>query len=196
MNAKHTFFILISVLLISCSGGKDKYKPETHLNLKEQDQVMRSIIRYVAKLPRRTADSLRMLDKYDDHYELQLSKHRLFRYYIDKNGEHFFLITRRAPSIYEKYVAVGGRMRYDKNGVIIEYEEVFRTWKLFENEINERAPYLFDLMIKGEDLTPYYTATAGFNYIEFPDDNVYYDKEVRAWRSKTYGSVEEMVYER
>lgn len=196
MCNKNLFCILISVFLIACSGGKDKYQPEKYLNLKEQDQVMHSIIRYIAKLPRRTADSLRMLDKYDDHYERQISQHRLMNYYVSKDGENFFLVTRRAPSIHEKYVAVGGRMRLDKNNELVEYEEVFRTWKLFENEINERAPYLFDLMVRGEDLTPYYTATAGFNYIEFPDDNVYYDKEARAWKSKTYGSVEEMVYEK
>lgn len=192
---KYLVVVSILFLLFSCGGGKSKYDPQRHLSLKQQDEVMEKIIRYVAKLPRRTADSLRMLDQYDEHYGQQLSRHRLMAYYISKDDEHFFLVSRRAPSIHEKYVATGGRMRFDKQGNLTTYEEVFRTWKLFEEQLNERAPYLFDLMIKGKDLTPYYTATSGFNYIEFPDDNVYYDKEARAWRSKVYGSVEEMVYE-
>jgi hypothetical protein len=105
-------------------------------------------------------------------------------YFIDSNDYHYFLISRKAPSIHDKWVATGGKMQFDKGKALITYQEVFRTWKLLEPELNERAPYLFDLMIKGEDLTPYYTATAGFNYIEFPDDKVYYDVESRAWKVK------------
>jgi hypothetical protein len=191
---KHLNWILIAFIIVACNGKANKYEPNTHLDLRQQSEVMNKIIRYVAKLPRRTSDSLRMLDKYDSHYEEQIAKHQLMAYYIAKNGEHFFLVTRRAPSIHEKLVATGGKMRFDKFGELISYEEVFRTWKLFENELNERAPYLFDLMVKGEDLTPYYTATSGFNYIEFPDENVYYDTESRTWKSKVFGSVEEMVY--
>jgi len=191
----YTAVLLILLLTFSCGDGRNRYTPQSHLNLQEQHDVMNTIIRYVAKLPRRAADSLRMLDQYDAHYEEMLAKHRLMNYYKAKSGEHFFLVSRRAPSIHEKYVATGGRMRFDKEGNLTEYEEVFRTWKLFENELNERAPYLFDLMVKGEDLRPYYAATSGFNYIEFPDENVYYDKAARSWKSKQYGSVEEMVYE-
>jgi hypothetical protein len=195
MKNKYAVILLILLITFSCEDGKNRYVPQSHLNLQEQHDVMNSIIRYVAKLPRRVADSLRMLDQYDEHYEKQLANYKLKRYFIASNGEQFFLVSRRAPSIHEKYVATAGRMRFDKEGNITEYEEVFRTWKLFENELNERAPYLFDLMVKGEDLTPYYAASSGFNYIEFPDENVYYDKEARSWKSKLYGSVEEMVYE-
>ena len=86
------------------------------------------------------------------------------------------MVARIAPSIDAKWVATGGRLRYGKDSSITEYEEVFRTWKLPRKDLEERGKYLFGLMVKGQDLTPYYTATAGFNYIEFPDENVYFDR--------------------
>lgn len=57
-----------------------------------------------------------------------------------------------------------------------------------------RGGLLFDKMVKGESLEPYVTKNSnGVEFIEFPDDNVYYDKKMRKWKSKQFGSIEDMV---
>lgn len=184
------------VLAIGACTERPKYAPDRYLTSAQQKSFKMEVARYVAKAPRRVTDSLKFDSIYDEHYAKQAAQLDLIAYYVDKkSGTHYFLIGKVAPSIQPKWVATGGKLRYSDDGDLIEYEEVFRTWKLPRRELEERALYLFDLMVKGEDLTPYYTATAGFNYIEFPDDNVYFDKKARTWKSKLYGSVEEMVYE-
>lgn len=188
--------ICVLLVLTACTDRKEvTYEPSGYLSEQEQEWVKREIIRYVAKAPRRVTGDVKFDTAYDEHYTRQLEGHELLAYYISPENEHFFLIARIAPSLEEKMVATGGRMRFDSNWKLIEYEEVFRTWKLPRPLLKERGLYLFGLLVKGEDLTPYYTARAGFNYIEFPDENVFFDKESRMWKSKQYGSVEEMVYE-
>jgi hypothetical protein len=47
--------------------------------------------------------------------------------------------------------------------------------------LKNRSYLLFDRMVKGESLEPYLTKSAGDQYIEFPDDKVFYDVENRRW---------------
>jgi hypothetical protein len=192
-----SFVFLVMFLVIQSCGTKEKnnFDPDSHLTSEEQNTVKQSIIRYVAKTPRRVMDSIKFDTAYDAHYAEQVRRHELMAYFIAPNGEHFFLVSRIAPSIEEKRVATGGRMRFEQDWNLVEYEEVFRTWKMNNGDLDVRARYLFELMVKGEDLTPYYAATAGFNYIEFPDEHVYFDTSSRSWKSDIYGSVEEMVYD-
>jgi len=70
------------------------------------------------------------------------------------------------------------------DGSIGEYEEVFRTWKMVPDTLKKRSSFLFDKMVKGESLEPYYTIVTGDKYIEFPDERTYYDKSVREWKTK------------
>jgi hypothetical protein len=189
-----TYFVFIVLFVVSACSTNNDYRPEKYLSPKEQDKLMMDIIRYVGKRPDHANDSTRFLSSYDQHYLEQAAKHKLALYFEDERGMRYFLVTRPAPSIYEKYVATGGKLLYGENGRIAEYEEVFRTWKLQKDTLASRSLILFGKMVKGEPLDAYLTKNAnGVEYIEFPDDNVYYDKISRSWKSRLYGSVEEMV---
>lgn len=72
----------------------------------------------------------------------------------------------------------------DETGKLIEYEEVFRTWKMKEEDLKARGTLLFDSMVNGKDLSPYYRTNSTEEYIEFPDGHSFYDKEERMWRIK------------
>jgi hypothetical protein len=183
MRKNVVFCISLIFVIIGCAK-RNKYDPDQFLDARKKDEVMSKLIRYQAKRPENVPDSLKHDLKYDAYYEDQKSRHYLIGYYINKDNDHFFLTTRVAPSNSEKHVATGGRMRFDNNGELKEYEEVFRTWKLQPDTLKIRALYLFDLMVKGESLEPYKTKTAGFHYIEFPDDKTFYDKTKRVWRTK------------
>ena len=122
--------------------------------------------------------------KYDAHYLDIASRYRFDQYYIDDKGTHYFLISRPAPSLYEKRVATGGKLKFDENGKLIEYEEEFRTWKMKDEDLKVRGTLLFDLMVNGKDLSPYYRINSSEEYIEFPDEHNYYDKTERMWKSK------------
>ena len=190
---KNPLMFTLLLLLGACSTGPD-YRPENHLSPKEQDELMMDIIRYVGKRPDNTSDSARFLPTHDQHYLEQAAKHRLALYFQNEAGVRYFLVTRPAPSIHEKYVATGGKLLYGEDGKIAEYEEVFRTWKMQKDTLANRSLILFTKMVKGELLDAFLTKNSnGVEYIEFPDDHVYFDKTTRVWKSTLYGSVEEVV---
>ena len=175
---------IIILFACACESSPD-YRPESYLDPKKKDKVLDKIIRYAGKLPEKVTDSLKFNNKYDSYYEELASKHRFTHYYISDNGEHFFMLKRPAPSLQEKYVATGGRMRFNEADSLIAYEELFRTWKLVPDTLARRSALLFDKMVKGESLDPYLTKNSGgIEYIEFPDDRTYYDKISRTWKLK------------
>lgn len=161
--------IAFFLLLAACSGS-DRYNPDKQLDLKEKNDILDRVIQYQEKGPT-----------------------HLLKLYYKSGPDHFFLVTRRAPSLHEKYVAIGGRLRIEGDSTT-EYEEIFRTWKLVPDTLNKRGALLFDKMVKGESLDPYLTRNSkDVEYIEFPDDHVSYDKENRKWKSDQFGSIEEMI---
>jgi hypothetical protein len=184
---------MLSLVLAGCTSKND-YRPDSYLNSTKKDEVVSRIIRYVAEKPKKANDSTKFDPIYNNHYQTQAAEHRFTHYFVSTDDVHYFMIQRRAPSLYEKYVATGGKMRFDERGNLIEYEEVFRTWKMAQDTLTRRGSLLFDKMVKEESLEPYLTRNSpDIEYIEFPDENVYYDKSSRTWKSKQYGTVEEMV---
>jgi hypothetical protein len=174
--------MFIALLLISC-GSKD-YSPSSHLTPKEEYDNVWKIIRYIGRAPENLTMPERFYNGYDDHYKEQMSLHRLDAYYIE-GDTHYFLISRQAPSLVEKRVATGGKMKLDEKGDVVEYEEVFRTWKMPDSLQVKKSIFLFDKMVKGESLEPYLTKNSTpEEYIEFPDDNTYYDRGERTWKNK------------
>jgi hypothetical protein len=190
---KLKYITLITCALAACKT-KESYIPQDHLSPQQHDKVMSKIIRYVGRKPDKATDSSKFLPKHDEHYLKQVASHKLDLYFNSDGGDQFFLISRIAPSIHVKYVATGGRFKMNEKDSLIEYEEIFRTWKMPYDTLLNRAGLLFHKMVKGESLESYYTKNSGdVEYIEFPDDNVYYDKQARKWKSKQFGSVEELA---
>ncbi len=170
--------------LSSCSQNHD-YRPESHLSASKQDLMMNRIIRYISRTPDGVSHEDRMNREHDDHYNEQVKLHRLDALYEDDENKYFFLVSRIAPSLTEKRVAIGGKVTVDKNMRVDFYQEVFRTWKMEPDTLARRGTFLFDLMVRGEDLTMYYASKSGnADYIEFPDDRTYYDTRQRIWRTK------------
>lgn len=173
--------IILVLLLSSCQ--KD-YNPSSWLTPEEQYNNVWKVIRHIGRAPENLTTQERFYKGYDDHYKEQMSLHRLDAYYVD-DDVHYFLLSRRAPSLIEKRVATGGKMKLDDKGDILEYEEVFRTWKMVDSLQIKKSIFLFDKMVKGETLEPYLTKNSTpEEYIEFPDDNVYFDKAERTWKTK------------
>ena len=175
--------VCLGTVLISCST-KDNYDPDKYLNAIDKDKFVSTVIRYSAKAPEGVNDEMKFDPKYNSYYLDKASRVKLERYY-PVNDEIFFLLSQPAPSLTEKRNATGGRAKFSADGHLIQYEEVFRTWKMIPDTLKNRSYLLFDKMVKGESLEPYLTKNAGDQYIEFPDDKVSYDVEKRQWTVNT-----------
>lgn len=184
----HSFFIVsVFIVFLSSCGHAAKYSADENLPLSaDQDSFKYEIIRYVGRLPKHATAATKFESRFDGQYlsmarSMSLDKH----YQNPKDGYIYFEISRIAPSLYEKYVSTGGRLKRDEKGGIVEYEEIYRTWKMKREDLEEKTAIFFDYMVKGKDLSRYYTANIGdTEHIEFPDENTYFDKGLKQWRFK------------
>lgn len=140
-----------------------------------------SIIRYVSKAPDNVKGEDRFKPEFDEYYQENASR-CLLELYTVQGEYHYFLVTQPAPSLVEKRNATGGRFVLNDKGEITEYEEIFRTWKMPPQELREKSEVLFSELLAGKSLERYYAKHAGDQYIEFPDDRTYFDKESRSWK--------------
>lgn len=178
---KSLFVVLAGYVMLSC--GSKSYDPAESLSPQEKDALLSTIVRYAVKAPENVNGEERFDKQYDEYYQQRASTCRLERYYRDGNVE-FFLLSQPAASIAEKRNATGGLLER-KDGKLTRYEEVFRTWKMEPDTLQRRSYMLFDKMAKGESLERFQTKyTMPEEYIEFPDDNTWFDAQARAWKVK------------
>ena len=177
------FIAIVWLVLLSCTTKND-YAVSAHLTPQQQDETMWKLIRYIGRSPEGLLFEERFYAPYDSFYIEQAKLHKFDAFY--KKGDiNYFLISRRAPSLVDKRVATGGRFKVTTNGKLAEYEEVFRTWKMVPDTLKERSLFLFDKLVKGEALDSYETRnSSGIEYIEFPDEKTYFDKDAKQWKTK------------
>lgn len=172
------------ILIAGACGTKNNYQVSAHLTPQQQDEMMWKIIRYIGRAPEGITFEERFYAPYDSVYQEQVKLHKFDAYFITGNT-HYFIVSRRAPSLTDKRVATGGKFMLSDDNKITEYEEVFRTWKMVPDTLAKREMILFDDFVKGKSLTPYETKNShGVEYIEFPDERTYFDKGTMQWRVK------------
>ena len=174
--------LLGSLANLSSCNQKDPYHPDRNLSESEQQQILLTTVRYLGHLPRGGTHANKFDSAFDEYYS-KLALDFNLEGYTEKDGYEYFLASRIAPSLSVKKVATGVKMQRDSDGSLTYYEEVFRTWKFEIPEMQEKGLMLFDKMVKGEDLGPYYPQNSGKEeYIEFPDSKVTYDVKDRIWK--------------
>jgi hypothetical protein len=178
------FFLILTFLALHGCDKTQNFSPDSQLTPQEKDRLMTQVIRYVAKAPENVSDSAKFGPAFNDYYLKKMSEARLEQYYRG-DDETFFLISQPASSLIEKRHATGGKLKLNNLGEMVEYAEIFRTWKMTPDTLQARSYFLFHKMVTGEPLSPYYTKNSfPVEYIEFPDDRTYYDVSSRKWRTK------------
>lgn len=173
--------LFLSTLLFSCSETPPAgEKPGEEI----EKMLLAKIIRYAGYVPKKADDLTKFDTIYDFFYAEQAAKHRIDLYQKDSNtGDVYLLVSRIAPSLTIKRVAIGIHLRMEGDS-ITHYNEVFRTWKMEEAALVEKGGLLYNLMAKGKDLSPYYPQNSGQEeYIEFPDEHTRFDVDKRTWVS-------------
>lgn len=183
---KYLYFIFLLILICGCES--DKYNPSKYIQKDKEQELIYSVIRYAAKLPPNSNHELKFDPSFDPYYKTVAAEFRIGAYYIDADSTHYILFIKPARSVVPMNESIGCKITFDKNDSIAVYEEVFRTWKMPEETLNKRFPILFDKMVKGESLEPYYSKNSGDQFIEFPDDRFYFDKEERKWKDSVFDS--------
>jgi len=184
--------LCIALLAIACSNAAQNglseppIEPTAYMNDEAAQEFLYSISRYICKYPAEVGERNKWESRFDTAYAKAVKAQQLRYYYVDSvSGTHYFFISRIAPSIHEKYVGLAGKFTPTEHDPLAGYEEVFRTWKMFPDEHKEKSAMLFRKFISGKDLSPYYTVNSGgVEYIEFPDQETWYDTTQKIWRSE------------
>jgi hypothetical protein len=176
--------IVFSLIIFSNCSSSNRYSPDSSLSEATQDSILQKIVRYSAKLPPHSNHLTKFNTEFDGYYERAFELYNM-RYHFAKQDTHFFLLMRNARSLWPAHEALGCKLVTNSKGQIIEYEEIFRTWKMAEDSLAERGLFLFELMVQNEDLKPYYTSFQGDRYIEFPNDRFFFNKLTKTWQAKS-----------
>ncbi len=156
------------------------------LSKHEKELVLPMLVRYIAKPPKMVKGEQRFESRFDEFYKNAQKGFEWELFYLDeKSNTHYFLVTREAPSLYKKRMAIAGSYQLINNE-LSNYQEIFWTFKMKEPELKEKSVKLFEAMVNGEDLTPYYPQNSPENeeWIEFPDASTYFDADSLVWRKK------------
>jgi len=173
--------------LISCS--KNKYSPDTYHSKEDQARILRQTLFYNTKLPPNASKKTRFDPEFKWYYDKAMHEYTLDYSFVDDLGVEYFFISRKARSLKPMREGIGGKLKLSSKGELAEYEEIFRTWKLPADTLAKRGAFLFDRMIKGKDLTLYYTKYQRDQFIEFPDQRFHFDKTERGWKDREIDSL-------
>jgi hypothetical protein len=104
----------------------------------------------------------------------------------EKDGGFYFLISRPAPSLYGKRIAIGGFFSSPDQMHIKGFKEVFHTFKMKPEVMLKKGGFLFEKMVNREKLEPYYPNRnqAKEEWIEFPDELIFYDSTSQSWKTR------------
>lgn len=180
MHKSFVFFLFVGVM--ACKNTA--HDPNQFFNSQQQTEILKQAVRYSAKLPPNATHETKFDTAFNWYYDLAAKECDIRKVAKEKDSTYFFLMTRKARSIWPAREAIGGKMKLNGRLYLQDYEETFRTWKMTEDSLNTRAFELFERMVKGEDLTPFRARYKGDRYIEFPDDRYYFNKEQKRWRDK------------
>lgn len=185
-NTMRLAIALLLILVTACTSNiSNQYKADRNLTESEKQEFVYEIIRYAGKLVAKASHETKFEQVFDMDYWSLAREHSLEYYYHDAStGEIYFSMNRIAPSIHIRKVGIGGIIKKDENNNIIYYEEIYRTWKMPEDELEKKNEVLFSLMVSSGDLSPYFPENSGEEeYIEFPNQHTYFDTENRLWVS-------------
>lgn len=183
------------MLFAGCSNhSSENFDAGNELSAGEQQKFIDSVIRYGGHLAPKAAHDTKYSEEFDEYYIALARSHNLELFYKQYDGTQFFLLTRKAPSRFDREVAIGGQVRFSEERQILHYEEVFRTWKMERAELMEKAAMLFSQMVAGNDLSRYYPENSGDDeYIEFPNSNTRFDTVQRRWVTSLFDPSAERV---
>lgn len=174
------FFLLI-VCIASLASCTDKYDVETYYSKSEQDSVVADIITYVYNRPPFSTPQSKFEPRHRSYYVSNLKNFRVEKYFIAKDGTHYFYFIRPAPNTTQGLRGVGGMFKMDANGKIKSFREVFNTPGGALPDLQTRGEELFREMVRVGNIDAYRKNT---DYIEWPAQWNYYDTLQHEWLSK------------
>ncbi len=181
---KHNISILILLsaaltILINCKRESEDFSPDNYYAADVKDSLLVNMVTYIGKKPRLADYQTRHNQEHRKFYIQQSENYRLVYYYITDHGTHYYYMIRPARSPRGNTRGVGGRFRMKEPLMLYDFEELFNTPILDEQELSVIGKTLFREMLNSGNLDLY---MGNKDYIEWPDERLRYDKIRNEWR--------------
>ncbi len=169
----------LSIILINCKGSSGTYDPYNYYTTDKKDTLLVNIVTYIGKKPRLADHQTRHNQEHRKFYTQQSQDYKLVYYYITDDSTHYYYIIRPARSPRGNTRGVGGRFRMKESMKLYDFEELFNTPVLDEQELMEIGETLFTEMVNSGNINHYH---GNKEFIEWPDERLKYDKIKNEWR--------------
>ncbi len=171
-------FLLIGIAGYLTSCADQKYDINQYYDTASQDTLMTNIIISSYKTPRGVRKEDRFNPEFRDLYVKQLPLFDFIFFHVDDAGVHYFYMLRPARNVDNRKRGVGGRFRTNENLELIDFEELFVTPMIPEEDVQTRGKYLWDDLMHFGHVDRY---LLNMDYVEFPNKGVRYDMELKEW---------------
>lgn len=161
--------------------GLSKYDPANTFPNATKDTLLANLITFIHKRPEAAINRDRTGPEFRMYFVEQLPRYRLLYHQRATDGTDWYYLIRPARSVHGALRGVGGRFRADEALQLVEFEEIFNTPVLPEQELEDKGRVLFEEMIATGAVDTYANDRL---YVEWPDERLKYDKERREWRYK------------
>ena len=185
MISKKIFLVILAcaAVLSNCSNKKSNYNPDDCLTQEKQQALLQVMVRYASKLPPEATHETKFNPEFNWYYDRAVEESKILYCFLETSDSTYkLLVARQARSVTPMEEGIALRIKFDHSGGFEAYDEVFRMWKMQADTLRNRGKFLFDKMVKGEDLSLYYSRFQQDRFIEFPNDRFTFDLEKRRWR--------------
>lgn len=146
----------------------------------QRDTLLANVITYMYLKPSGATNENRFEPRFRKYYVAQLPYFSCDRYTIRPDSTHYYFVIRSAGKVEKYRRGIGGKFRLHKDLMPYDFEEMWCTPRLSEEEVKQRGRFLFGEMVKNGNVDKYLTMS---HYIEWPDSTLIYDKKAHEWVS-------------
>jgi hypothetical protein len=157
----------------------ERYNVERHFTGDTKDTLLANMVTFIYKRPTAAINRDRTEAQFRPYYVKHAAAFNHLYHHVDGDSTHWYYLIRPARSVEGDKRGVGGRFRTNDQLEMVEFEEIFNTRILPEQQLIEQGAILFEEMVATGNVDAY---LENKELIEWPDGRLFYSKEKREWR--------------
>jgi hypothetical protein len=159
--------------------ARERYAFEHHFPGTLKDTLLANMVTFIYKRPTVAINRDRTDPEFRAYYVGHARSFTPLFLHMTPDSMHWFYVIRPARSVEGDKRGVGGRFRTNQALEMVEFEEIFNTRILPEQELIEQGAILFEEMVNTGNVDAY---LENKELIEWPDGRLFYSLEKREWR--------------
>jgi hypothetical protein len=172
-------YSLFFLLLITSCNSSISFDAKDYVTEKELDDILIQCIRIMHRLPQGANKETRWEERFDEYYMNEAGKFKVVHFAV-KNDFHHIYLFRPARNVNNCNRGTAVRFKWDGTK-LTDFEETFVTPMMPDDKIVEAGKNIFKHYVKTGTFGKY---EGDIDWIEWPNNSQYYDKETNEWAFK------------